>query len=164
GVAAARPGPHRVRRPHAAGEPRPAAAGVPGGTMTVDGRTLRRVLRSHAAGVAVLTAPGPVGVTVTSFTSLSADPPLVSFALADTESVVLFTTPKAVAGSEAELAEHFPRHRLVEDYHGWAALRAAESAAREHGVDLVASTSEHDVLRAARLRERLGLPGQGVAS
>lgn len=84
--------------------------------------------------------------------------------LDDTSSVVLFTTPKAVAGSEAELAEHFPRHRLVEDYHGWSALRAAESAARAHGVDLVASTSEHDVLRAARLRERLGLPGQGVAS
>ena len=54
--------------------------------MTVDGRTLRRVPRSHAAGVAVLTAPGPVGVTVTSFTSLSADPPLVSFALAETSS------------------------------------------------------------------------------
>ena len=81
-----------------------------------------------------------------------------------TESVVLVTTPKAVAGSEAVLAEHFPQHLLVEDYHGWSALRAAEAAARSYGVDLIASTSEHDVLRAARLRERLGLPGQGVES
>ncbi len=78
--------------------------------------------------------------------------------------IVLVTTPQAVAGAEATLAEHFPRHLLVADYHGWAAERAAESAAREFGVGLVASTSEHDVLRAARLRERLDLPGQGVES
>ncbi|MDI5966543.1 flavin reductase family protein [Streptantibioticus silvisoli] len=55
--------------------------------MTIDGPALRGVLRSHAAGVAVLTAAGPdgpAGVTITSFTSISATPALVSFALADT--------------------------------------------------------------------------------
>ncbi len=77
---------------------------------------------------------------------------------------VLLTTPKAVAGSEAVLAEHFPRHVLVEDYHAWDTERVVEQVAREHRVDLVASTSESDVVRAARLRERLGLPGQDVAS
>ncbi len=42
-----------------------------------------------AAGVAVLTAAtptGPAGVTITSFTSVSAEPALVSFALADSSS------------------------------------------------------------------------------
>ncbi len=80
------------------------------------------------------------------------------------ERVVLLTTPKAVAGSEDVLAEFFPRHVLVPDYGGWSTEEAAERAAREHRVDLVASTSESDVLRAARLRERLGLPGQDTAS
>ncbi|MFE9094094.1 acetyl-CoA carboxylase biotin carboxylase subunit family protein [Streptomyces sp. NPDC007264] len=80
------------------------------------------------------------------------------------DSVVLITTPKAVRGAEDVLAEHFPMHRLVPDYHSWATEEIAEEAARAHGVDLVASTSESDVLRAARLRARLGLPGQGTAS
>jgi flavin reductase (DIM6/NTAB) family NADH-FMN oxidoreductase RutF len=43
---------------------------------------LRRVLRRHAATVAVITTAGdyrPVGFTATSFTSVSAQPPLVSF-------------------------------------------------------------------------------------
>ncbi|MEU7583141.1 hypothetical protein AB0B50_36830 [Streptomyces sp. NPDC041068] len=85
--------------------------------------------------------------------------------LDDTEnSIVLVTTPKAVADAQSVLDRHFPRHRLVADYHSWATEQAAEEAAREHGVDLVASTSESDVLRAARLRARLGVPGQSTAS
>ncbi|MEU2508788.1 hypothetical protein ABZ621_29295 [Streptomyces sp. NPDC007863] len=80
------------------------------------------------------------------------------------EDAVLITTPKAVAGAEDVLAASFPRHRLVDDYHGWATEEIAEEAARAYGADLVASTSESDVLRAARLRGRLGLPGQDVAS
>ncbi|WP_149183696.1 flavin reductase family protein [Streptomyces sp. TRM49041] len=57
--------------------------------MTVEATALRSVLRPHASGVAVLTAhgtAGPAGVTITSFTSISARPALVSFALADTSS------------------------------------------------------------------------------
>ncbi|MFF7816231.1 acetyl-CoA carboxylase biotin carboxylase subunit family protein [Streptomyces sp. NPDC007945] len=80
------------------------------------------------------------------------------------EDAVLITTPKAVAGAEDVLATSFPRHRLVDDYHGWTTEETAERAARAYGADLVASTSESDVLRAARLRARLGLPGQDVAS
>lgn len=55
--------------------------------MTVDGQEMRSVLRAHPAGVAVLTAAdgdGPVGVTVTSFASVSTGPALVSVMLADT--------------------------------------------------------------------------------
>ncbi|MFD3442375.1 flavin reductase family protein [Streptomyces sp. NPDC058685] len=42
---------------------------------------LRAVFRRHAAGVAVITAQGeaPVGFTATSLSSVSADPPLISF-------------------------------------------------------------------------------------
>jgi flavin reductase (DIM6/NTAB) family NADH-FMN oxidoreductase RutF len=45
---------------------------------------LRSVFRRHAAGVAVVTArggAGPVGFTATSLTSVSAEPPLVSFGI-----------------------------------------------------------------------------------
>jgi hypothetical protein len=78
--------------------------------------------------------------------------------------VVLITRRDAVIGSEAVLAQCFPEHRLVDDYGSWSAEQVAEAAARHYGVDLVASTSEPDVIRAARLRARLGLPGQGTDS
>lgn len=42
---------------------------------------LRSTLRRHAAGVTVITVPGPAGFTATSFTSVSLRPPLVSFCL-----------------------------------------------------------------------------------
>ncbi|MFZ3468237.1 flavin reductase family protein [Streptomyces sp. 4.24] len=42
---------------------------------------LRRTLRRHAAGVTVITVPGPAGFTATSFTSVSLRPPLVAFHL-----------------------------------------------------------------------------------
>ncbi|MFF2847255.1 flavin reductase family protein [Streptomyces sp. NPDC058001] len=42
---------------------------------------LRRTLRRHAAGVTVITVPGPAGFTATSFTSVSLAPALVSFCL-----------------------------------------------------------------------------------
>ncbi|MEV5311898.1 flavin reductase family protein [Streptomyces sp. NPDC052610] len=45
---------------------------------------LRAVFRRHAAGVAVITArgaAGPVGFTATSLTSVSAEPPMLSFGI-----------------------------------------------------------------------------------
>lgn len=47
----------------------------------VDGDSLRRLLRHQASTVTVVTVPGtpPVGFTATSFTSVSLEPPLVSF-------------------------------------------------------------------------------------
>jgi flavin reductase (DIM6/NTAB) family NADH-FMN oxidoreductase RutF len=55
---------------------------------TVDADLFRALLRRHAAAVVVITAPGapPVGFTATSFTSVSLDPPLVSFCLANSAS------------------------------------------------------------------------------
>lgn len=54
----------------------------------VDTDLFRTLLRRHAAAVVVITAPGepPAGFTATSFTSVSLDPPLVSFCLAHTAS------------------------------------------------------------------------------
>jgi flavin reductase (DIM6/NTAB) family NADH-FMN oxidoreductase RutF len=54
----------------------------------VEPALFRSLLRRHAAAVVVVTAPGepPAGFTATSFTSVSIDPPLVSFCLASTAS------------------------------------------------------------------------------
>ncbi|MCW2873096.1 flavin reductase family protein [Actinacidiphila oryziradicis] len=56
---------------------------------------LRRTLRRHAAGVTVITVPGPAGFTATSFTSVSLEPALVSFHLGLTAS-----TARAVRAAE----------------------------------------------------------------
>ena len=56
-----------------------AAAAV---TISSDGREFRRVLGHYPTGVTVVTATcpgGPEGLTIGSFTSVSLDPPLVSF-------------------------------------------------------------------------------------
>ncbi|MFF0307812.1 flavin reductase family protein [Streptosporangium sp. NPDC004379] len=48
----------------------------------IDAQRFRRALALHAAGVVVITAQceeGPVGLTATSFSSVSLEPPLVSF-------------------------------------------------------------------------------------
>lgn len=52
-------------------------------TIAIEPDLLRAVLRRHASGVVVITAAGvhPTGFTATSFTSVSLDPPLVSFCL-----------------------------------------------------------------------------------
>ncbi|KWW99559.1 flavin reductase [Carbonactinospora thermoautotrophica] len=50
----------------------------------VTARVFREALARHATGVVVVTAAtpsGPVGFTVTSFTSVSQEPPLISFCL-----------------------------------------------------------------------------------
>jgi flavin reductase (DIM6/NTAB) family NADH-FMN oxidoreductase RutF len=55
----------------------------------VDGDLFRSVFRGHPAGVAVITTDrgaGPVGFTAPSLASLSADPPMVVFAISATAS------------------------------------------------------------------------------
>ena len=59
---------------------------------SVTGDAFRRALGRHAAGVVVVTAEsrrdGPVGLTATSFTSVSLDPPLVSFYVAQSSTTL----------------------------------------------------------------------------
>jgi flavin reductase (DIM6/NTAB) family NADH-FMN oxidoreductase RutF len=57
---------------------------APGTLQPASPDLLRSVFRRHAAGVAVITArggTGPVGFTATSLTSVSAEPPLLSFGI-----------------------------------------------------------------------------------
>jgi flavin reductase (DIM6/NTAB) family NADH-FMN oxidoreductase RutF len=82
--------------------------------------TLRQIMRRHAAGVAVITARddsgAPVGLTVSSFTPVSLDPPLVGFCLGNRASVqpaLLGSTGFAVnvlGGDQADLATRFATH------------------------------------------------------
>jgi flavin reductase (DIM6/NTAB) family NADH-FMN oxidoreductase RutF len=79
---------------------------------------LRRAFRRHAAGVAVVTASGtagPVGFTVTSLVSVSAEPPRVSFNIAHTASSWPVVSRARYLGihllgeDQAELAATFAR-------------------------------------------------------
>ncbi|MDX3751732.1 flavin reductase family protein [Streptomyces sp. AK08-02] len=76
---------------------------------------LRRTLRRHAAGVTVLTVPGPAGFTATSFTSASLEPALVSFYLSTTASSAPAVRAAPVFAAhvlgvdQQELAERFAR-------------------------------------------------------
>ncbi|MFF3213041.1 flavin reductase family protein [Streptomyces sp. NPDC002886] len=58
-------------------------ASVPQPAALSADEVLRRTLRRHAAGVTVITVPGPAGFTATSFTSVSLRPPLVAFYLGE---------------------------------------------------------------------------------
>jgi flavin reductase (DIM6/NTAB) family NADH-FMN oxidoreductase RutF len=82
-------------------------------TPVVDGERFRQALGRHAAGVVVVTGPGPVGLTATSFTSVSLDPPLVSFCVArtsttwpDLREAATFAV-NVLATDQAEIASRF---------------------------------------------------------
>ncbi|WP_394938080.1 acetyl-CoA carboxylase biotin carboxylase subunit family protein [Psychromicrobium sp. YIM B11713] len=81
-----------------------------------------------------------------------------------TAETVLLTSPSSVEGADQATLRLYAHVEVVDEYQGWATELKAEELARRFGVRAIASTSEMDVLRAARLRERLGLPGQGVHS
>ncbi|CAM3874805.1 hypothetical protein GCM10009799_29320 [Nocardiopsis rhodophaea] len=74
----------------------------------VDADAFRRLMAHHAAGVVIVTADvsgRPVGLTATSFTSVSMSPPLVAFYIADSST----TWP------ELRKARFFAVHLLAED-------------------------------------------------
>lgn len=52
--------------------------------QSVQPDNFKAALSRWASGVTIVTAAGPVGMTVSAFSSLSLDPPLISVALADT--------------------------------------------------------------------------------
>lgn len=78
--------------------------------------------------------------------------------------LVLVTTQAAVRDAPVDPATVFADVHAVTDYRSWRTEVEAEELARRHRVTAVASSSEDDVLRAARLRDRLGLAGQDLAS
>ncbi|NRQ37401.1 flavin reductase family protein [Nonomuraea sp. NN258] len=89
-----------------------------GRSSALDAEGYRRALAVHAAGVVIITAQSdgiPVGLTATSFSSVSLDPPLVSFYVDRTST----TWPRlgaadhfavnVLASDQAELAARFAR-------------------------------------------------------
>ncbi|MFJ5773938.1 flavin reductase family protein [Streptomyces sp. NPDC093094] len=84
---------------------------------------LRSVFRRHAAGVAVITArgpAGPVGFTATSLTSVSAEPPMISFGIGT----------GASSWPAVSEAEHVGVHILGEHQQELAAVFARSGADR----------------------------------
>ncbi len=79
-------------------------------------------------------------------------------------SVVLVTTKAALQHAPFDPGRAFAGLGAVEDYYSWDVELTAEYLGLLHRVELIASSSEDDVIRAARLRERLGLLGQTTAS
>jgi flavin reductase (DIM6/NTAB) family NADH-FMN oxidoreductase RutF len=85
--------------------------------VAVTARDLRTLLRRHAAGVTVVTTVdgrgAPVGLTVSSFTPVSLEPPLVSFCVGYTASArpALESAPgfavHVLGAGQAELAGRF---------------------------------------------------------
>ncbi|MGW4211356.1 ATP-grasp domain-containing protein [Lentzea sp. NPDC004789] len=81
------------------------------------------------------------------------------------DELVVFTARGAARPGEVEALRPRVRHlEVVDDYEGVAADERIRELAKEFGVEAVLLTAEIDVLRAARLREELDLPGQRTAS
>ncbi|MGP6173351.1 flavin reductase family protein [Corynebacterium sp. A21] len=93
------------------------------------GQDLKNAFRSHPAGVAVVTADpgnGPVGLTATSVTSVSMDPPTIAFSLSALSS----------SGVKIRTSEYVVVHLLSADQIGLAQLFATS------GIDRFADTSK----------------------
>jgi flavin reductase (DIM6/NTAB) family NADH-FMN oxidoreductase RutF len=84
------------------------------------GDQLRHALRHHPAAVTIVTAPGPVGLTVSSFGSVSMHPPLVG----------LWIGTGASAYPALSQASHFAVHLLHAEQTGLADLFARTNADR----------------------------------
>jgi Carbamoyl-phosphate synthase L chain, ATP binding domain len=83
----------------------------------------------------------------------------------DTENMVVFTDRSAVNGASLQQLSHRFRQVIVtDDYELRGAPEQLETLCSECGVTRVLTTAERDLVRAARLREKFGLPGQSVQS
>ncbi|WP_055698452.1 flavin reductase family protein [Streptomyces silaceus] len=146
---------------------------------TVGARELRTALRGHASGVAVLTAAtpaGPAGVTITSFTSVSAEPALVSFALAASSSTWARVKDcerfgiQLLGADQRDVAERFaakgvdrfaPPTRWHEGPHGVPLLDDCAAwlvGVRHHRMTL----GDHELVVCAVEHVRIGAPGDSL--
>lgn len=73
--------------------------------------------------------------------------------------IVLLTVPEALREADG-VPSRFLDCVTVTEYASWSVELVAERLARQYCVDFIVSSSEDDVLRCARIRERLGLAGQ----
>ncbi|WP_283135322.1 flavin reductase family protein [Rhizohabitans arisaemae] len=135
-----------------AGRRSPTAVGHP---TAVDEDRFRRALAVHAAGVVVITAEtpgGPAGLTATSFTSVSLDPPLVSF----------YVDRSSTTWPGLRLADHFGVNILAREQREVAVRFARRGADRfagtpwragPWGVPLLGGVTAHLVCAAHRTVE-----------
>ena len=105
----------------------------------VDATAFRQVLGHYPTGVAVVTAsaPEPVGMAVNSFTSVSLEPPLVSFCAASTSS----TWPRIRPGGRfAVNILHESQHELCRQFSrtGGDRFEGVRWAPSAHGCPLLA--------------------------
>ncbi|MEV0902725.1 flavin reductase family protein [Actinoplanes sp. NPDC049802] len=94
---------------------------------------LRAAFRRHAAGVAVITAAGPVGLTASSVASVSTDPPALSFSvMGSRRGRALLGAPTFVINllgpGHAALARDFASSETARfaPEHGWVTLPTGE--------------------------------------
>ncbi|MEE1782948.1 hypothetical protein PUR71_08465 [Streptomyces sp. SP17BM10] len=81
------------------------------------------------------------------------------------EELVVVTDPSALGDAgPAAWSGRFRHLEVVDDYAAPETGDLVERLVRAHAVERILTTAESDVLRAARLRHRLGLPGQTGAS
>lgn len=77
---------------------------------------------------------------------------------------VLFTSAEAASSGGRRLSAPFGAVWAVRHYSSWSAELHVSRLATQHGVSLIAVLDPADAPRAARVRERFGIPGQSVAS
>jgi flavin reductase (DIM6/NTAB) family NADH-FMN oxidoreductase RutF len=111
----------------------------------IQAQHFKDTLKAHAAGVVVVTGQTdgvPAGLTATSFTAVSLDPPLVSF----------YAAKSSTTWPTLSLAEHFAVNVLAQGQDGVAAKFAGKGIDRfagtswglnEHGVPLLEGAAAH---------------------
>ena len=80
------------------------------------------------------------------------------------EQLVVVTAPGPVPAAGEQLREKFRHLEIARDYESAATEDRIEVLCRRHRVTAILHTAEIDILRAARIGAKLGLPGQSVAS
>lgn len=74
---------------------------------------------------------------------------------------VLLTPPSVLAGADAKVRKAFAGWHTTPDYHGTITELLGSEMVLDLSIGRVGSLGEFDVLRAARLRDLVGMPGQG---
>nr|WP_067573490.1 flavin reductase family protein [Nocardia acidivorans] len=128
---------------------------VPDDLSGITAQQYRAAMRHYPAGVTIVTLnseAGPVGFTATSFASLSAQPPLISFNIAETSSsIAALTRAKSVVvhflgEHQKHLAQRFSRSAedRFTDRSLWTTLESGEPVL--HGTPIWVRATVHQLI------------------